>query len=71
MVANEKMTIKMVDDLACEVISTGTVKITERDVIVCALEAVQYVPKARYNLISIKVLERRMSCPSSTRHRRS
>jgi len=71
LLAKEEGIVKMVDDLACEVISTGTVKITERDVIVCALEAVQYVPKARYNLISIKVLERRMSCPSSTRRRHS
>jgi len=46
----------MVDGSACEVIDTGTVKVTGRDVTVRALEAVWYVPEARYNLISIKVL---------------
>jgi len=47
----------MVDGSACEVIGTGTVKVTERDGMVHALEAVQYVPEARYNLISIRVLD--------------
>jgi len=40
------------------VIGTGTVKITERDGTVRALEAVRYVPEIRYNLISIKVLDK-------------
>ena len=44
----------MVDGSACEVIDTGTVKVTRRDGIVRALEVVQYVLEARYNLISIR-----------------
>ena len=47
----------MVDGSACEVIGTGTVKVTGRDKTVRALEAVRYVPEARYNLISIRVLD--------------
>ena len=47
----------MVDGSACEVIGTGTVKVTERDGTMRALEAVRYVPEARYNLISISVLD--------------
>ena len=47
----------MVDGSACEVISTRTVKVTERDGMVRALEAVRYVPEARYNLIYIRVLD--------------
>ena len=47
----------MVDDSACEVIDTGTVKVTEKDGTVRALEAVRYVTEALYNLISIRVLE--------------
>ena len=47
----------MVDSSACEVIGVGTVKITGRDGTVRALEAVQYIPEARYNLISIRVLD--------------
>ena len=47
----------MVDGSACEVIGTRTIKITERDRTVRALEAVWYVPEARYNLISIRVLD--------------
>ena len=56
LVAKEEGAVIMVDGLACEVIDTGTIKITEREEIVRALEAVRYVPEARYNLISIKVL---------------
>ena len=41
----------------CEVIGTGTVKVTQRDGTVRALEAVQCVSEARYNLISIEVLK--------------
>ena len=47
----------MVDDSACEVIETEAVKVIGRDGTVHALEAVRYVPEARYNLISIRVLE--------------
>ena len=49
--------VKMVDDSACEVISTGTIKVTERDGTVRALEAVRYVLEAHFNLISIRVLD--------------
>ena len=52
----ERVIVKMVDGSACEVISTGTVKVTGRDGTVRALEAVRYVPEARYNLICIRVL---------------
>jgi len=57
LVAKEEGTVKMVDDSACEVIGTWTIKVTERDGTMCALEAVQYIPEARYNLISIGVLD--------------
>ena len=40
-----------------EVIDTGTVKVTGRDRTVRALEVVQYVSEARYNLIPIRVLD--------------
>ena len=55
MVENEKVIVKMVDDSACEVIGTGAFNVIERDGIVCALEAVLEV---RYNLISIRVLDK-------------
>ena len=45
MVAKEEETVKMVNGSACKVIDTGTVKITERDGMMRALEAVQYVWK--------------------------
>jgi len=54
--AKEEGTVKMVDVLTCKVIGTGTVKLTERDGMVRALEAIRYVPEACYNLISIRVL---------------
>ena len=57
LVAKEEGIVKMVNGSTCEVIGTGTVKITERDKMVRALEAVQYVSEARYNLISIRVLD--------------
>ena len=38
LVAKEEGTIKMVDGSTCEVIDTGTVKVTERDGTVRALE---------------------------------
>jgi len=52
----EEGIVKMVDDSACEAIDTGTVKVTVRDGTLRALKAVRYVPKALYNLISIRVL---------------
>ena len=57
LVAKEELIVKMVDDSACEIIGTTTVKVTKRDGTVHALEAVRYVPKAQYNLISIRVLD--------------
>ena len=57
MFTKEEETVKMVDDSACEVIGIRTVKVTERDGMVRALEAVCYVPKVRYNLIYIRVLD--------------
>jgi len=47
----------MVDDSACEVIETEAVKVIGRDGTVHALEAIRYVPEARYNLISIRVFD--------------
>ena len=47
----------MVDGLTCEIIDTRTIKVIGRDGTVRALEAVRYVPKAQYNLISIRVLD--------------
>ena len=41
LVAKEEGIVKMVDGLACEVIGTGTVKVTGRDGTVRALEAVR------------------------------
>ena len=58
LIAKEEGIVKMVDGSACEIIGTGTVKITERDGTVHVLEAVRYVQKARYNLISIMVLDK-------------
>ena len=57
LVTKEEGIVKMVDGSTCEVIGTGTVKVTERDRRVRALEAVRYVPDAHYNLISIRVLD--------------
>jgi len=59
LIVKEKGIVKMVDGSACEVIGTRTVKIKERDETVRALEAVWYVLEARYNLISIRVLDRK------------
>ena len=56
-IAKEEEIVNMVDDSTCEVIGTRTVKVTERDMMVHALEAVRYVPEAHYNLISIRVLD--------------
>ena len=58
LVAKEEEIAKMVDGLACEIIGTGTVKVTERDRTVRALEAVWYVLEPRYNLISIRVFDK-------------
>jgi len=57
LVVKEEGIVKMVDDSACEVIGTGTVKVLERDRMVRTLEAVRYVPEIYYNLISIRVLD--------------
>jgi len=57
LVAKEEGIVKMVDGAACKVTGTGMVKVTKRDGMVQALEAIQYVPEARYNLISIRVLD--------------
>ena len=56
-VAKEKETVKMVDGSACEVIDTRIINVTRRDGTMRAMEAVQYVLEARYNLISIGVLD--------------
>jgi len=53
----EEGIVKMVDGLTWEVIGTGIVRVTERDGTVRAMEAVQYVSEAQYNLISIRVLD--------------
>ena len=53
----EDETVKIVDGSACEVIDIGTVNVTGRDRTVRALEAVRYISEARYNLISIRVLD--------------
>ena len=58
LVAKEEEIVKMVDGSACEVIGTGTVKVTGREGTMRALEAVRYIPEARYNLISIRVLDK-------------
>ena len=47
----------MVDGSVCDVIDIRIVKVTERDGMMCALKAVQFVSKACYNLISIRVLD--------------
>jgi len=57
LVAKEKGIVKMVNGLACEVIGTGTIKVTERDGTVSVLEAIRYVPETRYNIISTRVLD--------------
>jgi len=57
LVAKDEGIVKMMDDSTCEVIDTGTVKVTEKDGTLRALKAVRYVPEARYNLIFIRVLD--------------
>ena len=57
LVAKEEGIVKMVDDSACDAIGTRAVKVTERDEMVRALKAVRYVSEARYNLISIGVID--------------
>ena len=46
LLAKEEGIVKMMDGSTCEVISTKTVKVTERDKTVRVLEAVRYVPEA-------------------------
>jgi len=58
LVAKEEEIAKMVDGSPCEVNSTGTVKVTERNGMVRALEVIRYVPEAHYNLISVSHLEK-------------
>jgi len=53
LVAKEEEIVKMVDGSACKVI-----KITCRNGRCVLLEVVMYVPEARYNFISIKVLDK-------------
>ena len=57
LVAKEEGTVKMVDGPTCEVISTRTVNVTVRYKMVRALEVIQYVLEAQYNLIFIGVLD--------------
>ena len=56
LIAKEEETVKMVNGSACEVIGTETIKVTERDETVRALEAAWSVSEAHYNLTSIGVL---------------
>jgi len=59
LVAKEEETIKMINFSVCEVIDTRTVNVICKDVTVRALEAIRYAQKARYNLISIGVLDKK------------
>ena len=45
------------DGSTYEFINTGTIKVTERDWMARALEAIQYILEARYNLIFMWVLD--------------
>ena len=58
LIEKEEATVKVVVGSACKVIGTETVKVTERDEMVHALEVIQYVLEACYNLISIWVLDK-------------
>jgi len=58
LIVKEEETIKIVDDLAYKVIGTRTVKVIEKNETMHALETVRYVLKARYNLITIGVLDK-------------
>jgi len=55
--AKEEGSVRIVDGSACEVIGTGSVNVTGRDGTMRTLEAVRYVSEARYNLISIVMLD--------------
>ena len=57
LVAKEEWIVKIVDGSTCEVIGTKTIKVTETDGMMRALETVRYVPEARYNVIFIRVLD--------------
>ena len=57
LVAKHEGTVKMADGLVCGVIGIVTVNVTSKDGTMRALEAVRYVPEARYNLMFIKVLD--------------
>ena len=67
LVAKEEGTVKMVDDSVCEIIGTGKVNITDIGETMHALEAVQYVQEAPYNLISIGVLDSE-GCQITVKH---
>jgi len=58
LVAKKEETFEIVDGSACKIIGTGTITVTRRNGTVRALEAVRYVPEARYNLISISILDK-------------
>ena len=55
LVAKEEGVVIMVDGSACD--DTGTIKVTERDGMMHALETIRYVPEIWYNLISIWVFD--------------
>ena len=57
MVAKEEWAVIIVDGSICEIISTMTDKVTERDGTLHTSEAVWYVPEARYNILYIRVLD--------------
>jgi len=69
LVAKEKWIVKMVDGSACKIIGTGIIKITERDEIRHALEAIRYV--LVQSNIHKGTRRRRMSDPSAIRCRHS
>ena len=58
LVTKEEGTVKMVDGSACKIIDTGKINVTCRDGMVRTLEEVRYVSEARYNLISIGMLDK-------------
>ena len=65
----------MVDGSACEVIGTGTVKVTKKDEMVRALEAVQYVLVYHRGTVQSNIHKsarrKRLPNPSATRRRHS
>ena len=57
LVVKEEEIVKMVNGSACQVVGTGTIKVTERDETVHALVVIQCVPEVWYNLLSIRMLD--------------